>query len=206
MERAAGAEVVDPSCPAPAHSPTKAAWDRGCRCKGAVGAYDLWKVRRKVAVDAALDAEGNCVARSHDTYNAYVHHGCRHPEACARYEAKLQRQRMMRAAERAADPGRDPRERWRGSHMRVSELTLLFLLEGVLRGTATRGEYIAAIAAMDARLNRFGRPVFEGGEIAARLHITADDVRRYRRYRLRARSERTMRRLADAQWRAKRRG
>lgn len=181
------------TCTSTRHGTTKGAWDRGCRCPKAVAARTAWKNENSRTAPAALNERGECVAERHGTINAYRTAGCRCPEAV------LKRDRALRH-KREIDPRYDPRRRWRGPAMRVDRLTLWFLLEGTLWGKATRGEYVAAIIALDARADRFGEPVYSIGEIANRLHISVEDVRRFRVIRDRNRAERDQRRLADVRW------
>lgn len=190
-------------CTGRRHGKGKAAWDRGCRCPSAVAAHEAFKARPKIR-RAMVDADGNCIAGRHGTVTAYREAGCRCPETIAANEARLVARHAREKAAREADPAYDPRAPWRGPDLQVSPFTLMMLLEGVMN-TATRGEYVAAVAILDDRLNRWGRPVLGIGDVADRLRINPDKVRRCRMYRRLARAERTERRLADVKWKAKRR-
>jgi hypothetical protein len=206
-------------------SPTQNAWADGCRHPGAIEAHERWKADKRAGRDAAANwPAGQCLARSHGTLWAAQVNGCRHPEALRllqeererraaldkvkrdrQYSAKYwkQEQRVRRAT--GGRLSRDPRQDWRYGKAGVSSITVMMMLHG-FPDAPTWAERMVAIIRLesqrvrDERTSRM-RPLFDS-EIGERIGCTDATVVRMRRERKRRRDDRSLRRLADAQWRA----
>jgi hypothetical protein len=205
--------------------PTQDGWSKGCRHPEAIRAHQEWLDARRAEREAAVDwPEGQCLARRHGTRYAADAYGCRCPEAllevdrarARRVENKKAQRRREYALEYEHEERRvrratgwrlsaDPRREWRYGKAGVSSITVMMMLHG-FPDSPTRAERMVAIIKLDGRMVRDEhtarmRPMFKG-EIAERIGCTEATVRRLRAERVRRRNERTLRRLADAQWRA----
>jgi hypothetical protein len=206
-------------------APTQNAWSHGCRHPGAIEAHEGWKERKRaLRAEAAARPKGQCLARSHGSRYAAEVNGCHCPESLHKVQSERGRRNATRNDARArayateyhrevqriqrATGGRltsDPRREWRYGKAGVSSITVMMLLHG-FPDNPTRAERMVAIIKLDGRMVRDEntakmRPMFKG-EIGARIGCTEATVRRLRAERERRRDERTLRRLADAQWRA----
>jgi hypothetical protein len=204
---------------------TQNAWSHGCRHPAAIRAHEGWMDRKRaLREEAATWPEGQCLARSHGTRYAAQVNGCRCPEALRAVQDEVDRRVAVGKAARArayaleydreirriqrATGGRlsaDPRREWRYGKAGVSSITVMMMLHG-FPDNPTRAERMVAIIKLDGRMVRDEhtaqmRPMFKS-EIGARIGCTEATVRRLRAERERRRDERTLRRLADAQWRA----
>jgi hypothetical protein len=204
---------------------TQGAWTKGCRHPGAVRAHEQWMNERQALKEAAKGwPAGQCLAPIHNTRWAAAVHACRCPGALRAVALDIQRRSTLAKDERArayaleydrevrrierATGGRlsaDPRREWRYGKAGVSSITVMMMLHG-FPDNPTRAERMVAIIKLDGRMVRDEhtaqmRPMFKS-EIGARIGCTEATVRRLRAERERRRDERTLRRLADAQWRA----
>jgi hypothetical protein len=206
-------------------SPTQTGWSKGCRHPGAIAAHEQWKADKRAERDGAANwPQGQCLARSHGTLYAAQVNGCRHPEALrlAQEESarrlvldRMKRDRQYSAMHwrekfriRRATGGRltrDPRRKWRYGKAGVSSVTVMMMLHG-FPDAPNPAERMVAIIRLEGRMVRDDqtgrmRPIFNS-EIAERIGCTDATVTRLRAERERRRDQRTLRRLADAQWRA----
>jgi hypothetical protein len=193
-----------------------------------VQAHEEWKAkggrrsyRRR---EAAVDAQGRCIAERHGTILAYID-GCRCPESVqkftarqARYRQARDRERDLRLAHEAFADGRrvkrltggrlqyDPRRPFRAGRWRVDGVMVRALAGGArVIGTPTHGDLLAAVARLEGWRVPNGplrsRPA-TARQIAERIGSTERTVLRLREQRRRLATDRTARRLADARWRA----
>lgn len=189
-------QVLTMRCTAEKHGLSKSAWDRGCRCPGAVAGYEEFKAKKAAARAIARQRGGSaCGAIKHGTKYAYEEFGCRCPEA--------------RKARRLSQGVRLPKiwsrwNQWRGPKNRVSRTNLMLLLAGV-KDSPTPAEMMVA----DIRLQRLrvvdgprhSRPLTTQ-EISDRLDCGEQVIYRVRKRRRAYAAQRTQRRLADVQWKA----
>jgi hypothetical protein len=207
-------------------SASQNAWVGGCRHPGAIEAHERWKADRRAARAAAANwPPGQCLARSHGTRYAAQINGCRCVDALVRMEEvkrgrdasvrKRWRERayalecaQKEAQIRRATGGRlgsDPRQEWRYGKAGVSSITVMMMLHG-FPDAPNRAERMVAIIRLesqrvrDERTSRM-RPLFDS-EIGERIGCSDATVTRLRAERRRRRDQRTLRRLADVQWRA----
>lgn len=190
---------TNPHCTAASHRATDTSWRRGCRCERALIAHQnhLAERRREARETARAARVAGCRASTHGTRYAYQARGCRCPEAEAAY-----RNRTRGRHDRALVRTRDPRARWRGRQHRVSSISLWMLVRGMV-DRPTAGERLAAIAILEQRGSET-LGLLNDAEIGERIGTSADRVRQLRALRDRMRGERAQRRLADAQWKARR--
>lgn len=208
-------------------SNTQTAWKLGCRHPGAVAAHEQW-LDRKRARRAEAAAGDECVASTHGTRYAYEYSGCRCPEAVtARLEHDRVTKRNYRTRQRQRDyaaeygaevesakrktGGRldhDPRRPWRGGKMAVSEVSVLLLMTGVSPGDATMMEKMVALIRLkerrvwddgEMRKRPRWRPLKQS-EIVNRTGMAETVQRHLTRKQAELRKTRSLRRLADSQW------
>lgn len=190
----------DVHCKAELHTPTNQSWRAGCRHPGAIAAHDRWKTARAAVRESALARwrlTGECAAANHDTRYAYSEHGCR----C---DLAVKLDRAWKARKPKVQRVRN--EKMQTVQLMVGHSSLMMLLAGV-PDRPTMGEIMAA----DIRLQRVRVPNGPSRwrsltviEIAGRLGVADRTINRMRKERLRLRSDRHLRRLAEVRAKAER--
>lgn len=183
-------QPTNPECPAQTHL-TLWAYQHRCRCPEAIAAHE--RHRRPVASRAALDDEGVCRATRHDTWRAYADVGCRCPLALAARDRRREGQhpsnkresaRQQRAAQaRAEAQARSRLEAMRQGRVNPISVLLLATTAGdvsQLWAEATLRERQVAVMLLHRRLNGTGTAYLDGTQIALRLGLDRETVRRYR--------------------------
>jgi hypothetical protein len=185
------------NCTNDRHGKSKGAWNRGCRCPGAIAAHDTDVGNRRTHKPAQVDADGNCIAVRHDSFAAYAMAGCRCPAAVARRDEVRAAEKARRVARRLK--AAKPAGRFRGPHTRVDRYNLRLLLSGFV-DQPTNGERMAAVAILSQRGGRTG--LYNTTEIGQRIGVTAGGARQIQLRIEKLRELRPMRRLADVEWKA----
>lgn len=199
-------------CAGSRHGGTQEAYRHGCRHPLAIAAHERWQEERKAECPG-------CPSRIHHSGRAWKS-GCRSPLSVAAHEHTVGREREYDARRRAKDKERlgkrdaahrltggalqgDPRARWRSGRMAVDRNNLRQFLAG-FPDSPTTGEVIAAIAKLEGKLvpdSAYLSRLITPSEIAAKLKLGSDrQVYRSWVTRKRLRDQRTLRRLADVQW------
>lgn len=184
------------------HGRSADAWGRGCRCPGAIKAHerDLELRRtRQAQRRAAINPTEPCTAPTHSATESAWANGCRCQAAADAHLRTLKRNRLNHAARR------NPTLKWRGPDMRVSRINLMVIMAGRPE-IGTKMEEILAAHLLLGAPNRMGNGRYGPTEVGERLGISPEVVRKRVRVLDTLRGQRTQRRLADAQWKARRVG